>query len=46
MARFVNPRRLRDDRRKLRPLLTGPMRRACERKLGLRAARHNAPGRI
>jgi hypothetical protein len=46
LARFVNPRRLRDDWPQLRPLLSGPMRRACERKLGLRApARHRAlPG--
>ena len=36
LARFVNPYRLRDDWPKLRPLLSRPMRRACERKLGLR----------
>ena len=36
LARFVNPRRLRDDWPQLRPLVSRPMRRACERKLGLR----------
>ena len=36
LARFVNPRRLRDDWPQLRLLLSRPMRRACERKLGLR----------
>ena len=35
LARFVNPRRLRDDWPQLRPLLSPPTRRACERKLGL-----------
>src|SRR5580693_7421395 len=38
LARFVNPRRLRDDWPQLRMLLSRPMRRACERKLGLRPA--------
>jgi hypothetical protein len=41
LARFVNPRRLRDDWPQLRPLLSAPMRRACERKLGLRAPTHH-----
>ena len=41
LARFVNPRRLRDDWPQLRPLLSAPMRRACERKLGLRAPAHH-----
>ena len=36
LARFVNPYRLRDDWPALRPMLSRPMRRACERKLGLR----------
>ena len=36
LARFVNPQRLRDDWPQLRLLLSRPMRRACERKLGLR----------
>jgi hypothetical protein len=41
LARFVNPRRLRDDWPQLRPLVSGPIRRACERKLGLpKPARH------
>jgi len=40
LARFVNPRRLRDDWPKLRMLLSRPTRRACERKLGLRPAGH------
>jgi len=46
LVRFVNPRRLRDDWPQLRPLLSRPTRRACERKLGLRApARRRAlPG--
>ena len=42
LARFVNPWRLRDDWPQLRPLLSRAMRRACERKLGLRAAGHRA----
>ena len=42
LARFVNPRRLRDDWPQLRPLLSPPTRRACERKLGLRPAGHRA----
>ena len=42
LARFVNPHRLRDDWPQLRPLLSRPMRRACERKLGLRAFGHRA----
>jgi hypothetical protein len=42
LARFVNPRRLRDDWPQLRPLLSAPTRRACERKLGLRPAGHRA----
>ena len=42
LARFVNPRRLRDDWPQLRPLLSRPMRRACERKLGLQPAGHRA----
>src|SRR5215469_2025623 len=42
LARFVNPHRLRDDWPQLRPLVSRPMRRACERKLGLRAAGHRA----
>ena len=41
LARFVNPRRLRDDWPQLRPLLSRPMRRACERKLGLRPPVHH-----
>jgi len=41
LARFVNPRRLRDDWPQLRPLLSRPLRRACERKLGLRSAAHH-----
>ena len=36
LARFVNPHRLRDDWPQLRHLVSKPMRRACERKLGLR----------
>src|SRR5580700_9271123 len=45
LARFVNPRRLRDDWPQLRPLLSRPVRRACERKLGLRPAHQRAlPG--
>ena len=40
LARFVNPRRLRDDWPQLRPLLSRPVRRACERKLGLHPAHH------
>jgi hypothetical protein len=46
LARFVNPYRLRDDWPQLRPLLSRPTRRACERKFGLRApVRHRAlPG--
>ena len=45
LARFVNPRRLRDDWPQLRPLLSRSVRRACERKLGLRPAHHRAlPG--
>ena len=36
LARYVNPHRLRDDWPALRPMLSRPMRRACERKLGLR----------
>ena len=36
LARYVNPYRLRDDWPALRPMLSRPMRRACERKLGLR----------
>ena len=40
LARFVNPRRLRDDWPQLRPLLSRSVRRACERKLGLRPAHH------
>jgi hypothetical protein len=41
LARFVNPRRLRDDWPQLRGLVPGPIRRACERKLGLpKPARH------
>jgi hypothetical protein len=43
LARFVNPRRLRDDWPQLRLLLSSPIRRACERKLGLPAPiRHRA----
>jgi hypothetical protein len=42
LARFVNAHRLRDDWPRLRPLLNGPTRRACERKFGLRAAGHRA----
>ena len=45
LARFINPRRLRDDWPQLRPLLSGPVRRACERKLGLRATDHRADHR-
>lgn len=41
LARFVNPRRLHDDWPQLRPLLSRPMRRACERKLGLRPPVHH-----
>jgi hypothetical protein len=41
MARFVNPHRLRDDWPQLRPLLSPPLRRACERKFGLRAPVHH-----
>jgi hypothetical protein len=41
LARFVNPRRLRDDWPQLRLLISRPMRRACERKLGLRAPAHH-----
>jgi hypothetical protein len=36
LARFVNPMRLRDDWPQLRMLVSSRMRRACERKLGLR----------
>jgi hypothetical protein len=36
LARFVNPMRLRDDWPQLRMLVSSSMRRACERKLGLR----------
>jgi hypothetical protein len=36
LARFVNPKRLRDDWPQLRLLVSSRMRRACERKLGLR----------
>ena len=36
LARFVTPQRLRADGPELRLLLSRPMRRACERKLGLR----------
>ncbi len=36
LARFVNPMRLRDDWPQLRLLVSSRMRRACERKLGLR----------
>jgi len=35
LARFVNPRRLRNDWPQLRAILSRRMRRACERKLGL-----------
>jgi len=35
LARFVNPRRLRDDWPQLRVMVSRRMRRACERKLGL-----------
>ena len=43
VARFVNPRRLRDDWPLLRPLVSGPIRRACERRLGLPTpVRHRA----
>jgi hypothetical protein len=38
LARFVNPNRLRDDWPALRHLISKPMRRACERKLGLRVS--------
>ena len=37
VARFINPWRLRDDWPQLRLMLSSPMRRACERKLGLSA---------
>ncbi|HXW88864.1 MAG TPA: hypothetical protein VEJ42_11450, partial [Streptosporangiaceae bacterium] len=37
LARFVNARRLSEDWPQLRVLLSRRMRRACERKLGLRA---------
>jgi len=37
LARFLNPQRLRDDWPQLRPLVSGKMRRLCERKLGLAA---------
>jgi hypothetical protein len=41
LARFLNARRLHDDWPQLRLLVSGPLRRACERKLGLPApARH------
>jgi hypothetical protein len=46
LARFVNPRRLRDDWPQLRPLLSRSVRRACERKLGLRPAHHRALPRM
>ena len=36
LARYVNRYRLRDDWPQLRPMLSRPVRRACERKLGLR----------
>ncbi|MBV9203975.1 MAG: hypothetical protein JO037_00925 [Actinobacteria bacterium] len=36
VARFLNPQRLREDWPQLRPLLSGRVRRAWERKLGLR----------
>ena len=43
LARFVNPHRLRDDWPQLRPLVSSPIRRACERKLGLPTpVRHRA----
>jgi hypothetical protein len=43
LARVVNPRRLNDDWPQLRTLVSGPIRRACERKLGLPApVRHRA----
>ena len=43
VARFVNPHRLRDDWPQLRPLVSSPIRRACERKLGLPTpVRHRA----
>jgi hypothetical protein len=43
LVRFVNPRRLKDDWPQLRMLVSGPIRRACERKLGLPApVRHRA----
>jgi hypothetical protein len=43
LARFVNPRRLRDDWPQLRGLVSAPIRRKCERKLGLpKPARHQA----
>ncbi|MFY9929789.1 MAG: hypothetical protein WAK82_17435 [Streptosporangiaceae bacterium] len=35
LARFLNAQRLRDDWPQLRPLVSGKMRRLCERKLGL-----------
>jgi hypothetical protein len=38
LVRFVNPQRLREDWPQLRLLLSSRMRRACERKLGLRAS--------
>ena len=40
LARFVNASRLRDDWPQLRLLVSKPLRRACERKLGLRTPRH------
>ena len=36
VARFLNPQRLREDWPQLRLLVSSKMRRACERKLGLR----------
>ena len=42
LARFVNPRRLRDDWPQLRLLVDSKMRRACERKFGLPAPHHHA----
>jgi hypothetical protein len=38
LARFLNAQRLREDWPQLRLLVSGRMRRACERKLGLRAS--------
>jgi hypothetical protein len=35
LARFLNPQRLREDWPQLRSLVSGKMRRLCERKLGL-----------